>query len=609
MKASLQQMLNTKVLIADGAMGTNLTAFQIDHCYEALNLTHPQTILSIHQAYIEAGVDIIQTNTYNANAIKLAAYGREHEVELINKQAVLIAKQATQNCNVFILGAIGGIRNPGNKAANIIPTSQIIQAFTQQINILLAQNVDGILLETYYDVEELKTVLQIARMLTKLPIIAHITMQEIGLAANGQQLNEILPQLVALGANVVGANCHFGPYYMEQSFKDVKLIAGATLSVYPNASNLGLVEGALTYQNRHDYFGQYAPKFQQLGIGLIGGCCGTTPSHIRSLRKHLISTQLLETKTTTDTSKTTTQIKKNHPLKKLEQLVTQQKTVIVELAPPRTLAINDFLKNAQQLQQAGVDRITISDNSLAQPRMSNILLATILGQRLNIKPIIHLTTRDHNILGLTSQIMGMHALNLFDILAITGDPAKIGDFPGASSVFDVSSCELIKLIKNFNHGLSYTGKNLQESSDFSVAAACNPNYRHLSQTINAIKQKIAAGADYIITQPIFDAQIIKNLARALQQEKITIPIFIGIQPLVSSRNAQFLHNEIPGISIPKGVLARMKRAETTANERLVGLDIAKELIDETLPLFQGIYLVTPFALAHLSAELVRYIKS
>jgi homocysteine S-methyltransferase len=205
--------------------------------------------------------------------------------------------------------------------------------------------------------------------------------------------------------------------------------------------------------------------------------------------------------------------------------------------------------------------------------------------------------------------MGMHALDLFDILAITGDPAKIGDFPGASSVFDVSSCELIKLIKNFNQGISYTGKNLQQRSDFSVAAACNPNYRHLSQTINSIKQKIAAGADYIITQPIFDADIIKKLAFVLKEEAISIPIFIGIQPLVTSRNAEFLHNEIPGISLPKSVRQRMKQAEINGeDQRLVGVAIAKELIDETLPLFKGIYLVTPFSLAYLSVELVRYIK-
>ena len=607
---TLREKLATQVLIGDGAMGTVLNTFGVGHCHEELNLTQPDTIQAVHKAYIEAGVDIIQTNTYSANALKLARYGLEKEVDQLNVAAVELAIAARTDHEVYILGTIGGIHNPGDKLLNLVTHAEILSAFSEQLNSLLLAGVDGILLETYYDMEELKTVLTYARKKTKLPIIANVTMQEQGVVANGQSLNSMLHELAEIGADAVGANCFFGPHYMAKSFEHVSTIPNKTLVVYPNASALGIVEGEMTYQKSCEYFGEYAELFRQQGIGLIGGCCGTTPDHIRAMKHHLLTRELVNKKAEgiSEQDANYTQ-RRSKDSERLSEKVRRTPAVIVELAPPRTLKTASFISAAKKLTEAGVDKITISDNSLAQPRISNLALASVLTNNHGIRPLIHLTTRDHNLIGLSAHLMGLHTLQLFDILAITGDPAKIGDFPGATSVFDVSSAELIQMIQKFNKAQSYTGKNLREASDFCVGAACNPNVMHIEQAARAAKKKQDAGADYLVTQPIFSIEKAKNLKRALSEFKVTIPVFIGIQPIVSRRNAEFLHNEIPGIHLTEEIRTRMLHAEKDGCERAEGLTIAKELIDGIKPYFNGFYLVTPFMLASITAELTTYIKT
>ncbi|KGL46576.1 bifunctional homocysteine S-methyltransferase/methylenetetrahydrofolate reductase [Listeria newyorkensis] len=606
---NLRRDLSEKVLIADGAMGTLLYSYGVDRSFEELNLSHPDDIVAIHRAYIEAGADIIQTNTYSANYIKLSRYGLQDDIKKINQAAVRHAKEAARGTGVYIFGTIGGI-NGANDARIAAPSlEEIKRSFREQLYCLLLEGVDAILLETYYDLDELKTVLKITRETTDLPIVANVSMHEPGLLQSGQTLASALQELADLGADVVGANCRLGPYHMSKALESVPLLENAYLAAYPNASLPQMDEGKVVYQTETDYFEQYGEIFRQEGVRLIGGCCGTTPDHIRALRRGLKSIKPVTSKVV-------------HPILELAELdaaedagvrltdkVKEQYTVLVELDPPRTFDTAEFFEGAQKLDAAGVDAITISDNSLATPRISNMALAAILKQEYDIRPLIHLTTRDHNLIGMHSHIMGFHKLGIQDVLAVTGDPSKVGDFPGASSVFDLRSVELVQLIKKFNDGISYTGKSLKEKARFQVAAAFNPNVLKLDKAVRLIERKVEYGADYIITQPIYDTEKAVQLKEALVEAGITVPVFVGVMPLLSSRNAEFLHNEVPGIRLTDEVRERMREADKSGTGREEGMAIAKEILDAICEHFNGVYIITPFLRYDLSIELTKYVQS
>lgn len=605
MGESLREALAKRVLVADGAMGTLLYQFGTQRSVEELNLSHPASIQKIHEEYIQAGADMIQTNTYAANYLKLERYGLQDKVLQINKAAVENAKGARKNHPVFILGTIGGIYSPGERKLNEFSIEEIKRSFKEQLYALLLAGVDGILLETYYDLNELCEMLKVAKEATDLPIIANITMQEIGVLSSGVTLECAFERLQTLGADVVGANCLLGPSHMVQVFERVPLKQGRYLACYPNASLPAIENGAIIYEKSTAHFSLCSEQLRQEGVSIIGGCCGTTPAHIKAICQGLKTRDVVKQKEAVLPDSKPISSPKKEKGKRICDKVKETCTILVELDPPRTLDTTRFFEGIEALEKVQVDKITISDNSLARPRISNLALAAILKQRYQISPLIHLTTRDHNLIGLTAEIMGLHELGIFDVLAVTGDPARVGDFPGATSVRDISSLGLIKMIKQFNQGIAYTGKHLVESSDFKVAAAFNPNVARVERAVQVIKKKQEAGADYIITQPVYDRKILARFAQSLKEEKIDIPIFIGVQPLTSSRNAEFIHHEVPGISLTDEVRERLQNA---ANPKDEGVQIAKELIDEIALYFNGFYLVTPFQEYSLSVELVKYIQ-
>ncbi len=598
----LLETLREKMLIGDGAMGSLLYSYGVDRCFEEHNLTHPEQVLHIHEAYIAAGADIIQTNTYGANYIKLARHGLEDQVKKINTAAVQLAKKAA-NENTFILGTIGGIH--GSKTS-IGSTEEIKRSFREQLYCLLLEGVDGLLLETYYDFDELKTVLKIAREATDIPIITNVSMHEAGVLQNGVSLPEALAELEALGADVVGVNCHLGPHHMLKSLASVPILEKALLAVYPNASFPGYHDGKLFYENEPDYFEKYAEKFREVGVHLIGGCCGTTPEHITALKKGLQNRSPVKDKKVipidTAIKPTVTTLDKPN----LVEIVEKRHSVIVELDSPKHLDTTKYFEGAKALQDAGIDAITLADNSLASPRICNASMGSLIKQKYNATPLVHITCRDRNLIGLQSHLMGLHTLGITELLAITGDPTKIGDFPGATSVFDVTSFQLLELIQKFNEGISWSGKSLQEKTNFTVAAAFNPNVRYLDRAMNRLRKKIESGADYFITQPIYNKEQIIDVYEATKD--LGVPIYIGIMPLTSSQNAEFLHNEVPGIKLTDEVRKRMayasKSRELSTQE---GLKIAEELIDIALELFHGIYLVTPFTRYDMTVHLTNYI--
>ncbi|MFC4182160.1 bifunctional homocysteine S-methyltransferase/methylenetetrahydrofolate reductase [Saccharococcus thermophilus] len=599
----LLQDLKERILIADGAMGTLLYSHGVDRCFEELNLSKPEDILHIHEAYIAAGAEVIQTNTYGANYVKLARYGLEDEVPAINRAAARLAKQAAGN-KAYVLGTIGGLRSINKSAVSI---EEVKRTFREQLFVLLNEDVDGLLLETYYDLEELETVLAIARKETDKPIIAHVSLHEVGVLQDGTPLAEALARLEQLGADVVGLNCRLGPYHMIRSLEEVPLPNRAFLSAYPNASLPDYRDGRLVYETNTDYFKETALAFREQGVRLIGGCCGTTPKHIEAMAGALTDRTPVQTKTV-KRRHISISLQSNEPnaVPPLQDIVRKRRSVIVELDPPKKLGIAKFLEGAKALKEANIDALTLADNSLATPRISNMALGSIVKEHLGIRPLIHITCRDRNLIGLQSHLMGLHTLGITDVLAITGDPSKIGDFPGATSVYDLSSFDLIRLIRQFNEGLSYSGKPLGQKTNFSIAAAFNPNVRHLDKAVERLEKKIQCGAHYFITQPLYSERQIEEVYEATKH--LETPIYIGIMPLVSARNADFLHHEVPGITLSEEIRLRMAAcANDPVQSAREGIAIAKSLIDAAFDLFNGIYLITPFLRYEMTAELVRYI--
>lgn len=600
---SLLKDLNNKILIGDGAMGTLLYAEGVDHCYEELNLSAPDKIQAVHKQYVEAGANVIQTNTYAANRLKLLKYGLENRVKDINQQAVQLAKSAVKN-EAYVVGTIGGMRGflKGHYQLEEIKTS-----FQEQINDILSEAVDGLLFETFYDLEELQEIIKWVRTETDIPIIAQVSLGEIGVLPNGTPVKDALASLVDLGADVVGMNCRMGPSHMIRSFEEVPIFEKAILSAYPNASLPDYRDGRFFYQSNPTYFGESALQFREQGIRLLGGCCGTTPEHIEAMADALKGLPPIKDKDV-KIAKQSKEIVVKSVIEgqTLAEKVKKEHSVIVELDPPKQLSIEKFMEGAKRLHLAGVDAVTMADNSLASPRVDNMALAALMKERVGARPLVHVTCRDRNLIGLQSHLMGLATLGINEVLAITGDPTKVGDFPGATSVYDLSSFELIRLIKQLNEGISFSGKSLGQKANFSIGAAFNPNVRHLDKAVQRMEKKIDAGADYFMSQPIYSEKQLEEVYEATKHLKK--PLYVGIMPLISSRNAEFLHNEVPGIKLTDEIRARMAECgndkEKAARE---GIAIAKSLLDTALQYFQGIYLITPFLRYEMTVELTNYI--
>lgn len=611
----LRTALSQKVLIADGAMGTLLySQYGVSHDFESLNLTNGGDILKIHQAYIAAGADVIQTNTYAANRIKLSRYDLQDKLQTINEAAASLAYTAkiASDQPIYVLGTIGGIAGSTDISDDDEPlTPENIDASTlEQARILVNTGIiDGLLLETYYDLDELKRAVKAIQQITDLPIIANVTMYEPGVLRDGTSLSAALQDLADLGVAAAGTNCHLGPYQMNIALEKTQLPDNLPFAIYPNAGLPNLEGGHMIYDGSPTYFRSYGETFRRKGAHLIGGCCGTTPAHISSLFKGLQSRVPVLPKHNSEVqSAQRLEHQRNafgHPF--LEAVKTQ-KVALVELDPPKNLKTAKFFESAQALTDAGVGGITISDGSLATTRVSNVALAAKLKLEYGITPLVHLTTRDHNLIGLQAEIMGLSTLGIDDVLVVTGDPAKLGDLPGASSVYDLHSVELIEYFQKYNRGISPTGRQLGHHCSFAVGAAYNPNGSSLKMAAKVIQRKVTAGADFIITQPIFDPDIAVALAQIVKDNHITIPIFIGILPLLSYRNARFLHHEVPGIRLSENTLDRMAAAEKTGNEREEGLKIAEELADTVCQYFNGVHITTPMQHAEISGALAGYVQ-
>ncbi|MCM3784228.1 bifunctional homocysteine S-methyltransferase/methylenetetrahydrofolate reductase [Neobacillus mesonae] len=610
--ADLREVLKNEVIIGDGAMGTQLYQMgaPVGVSYEELNLISPEMVSDVHRRYIEAGARLVETNTFSANYENLSKYGLEDQVEAINRAGVRVAREAMGNKG-FVVGAVGAIR--AGKRANI-SSAKLNLYFDQQISALVEEGIDGVLLETFYDAEELVLALRQVKKITQLPVICQFAIDDIGRTLDGYTMPEAFSILHSEGADVIGFNCRTGPNSIMRAMETVQNL-GIPMSVFPNAGLADYVDGEYRYGASAEYFGQSAIRFADLNARLIGGCCGTTPEHIKAMVSALSSysptplplvdeARLEIPLTISDSLAVGGDSDKLRTEPTIVDLVKERHTVIVELDPPRDLDIQKFLKGAKSLKKAGVDALTLADNSLAVTRMSNMALGYLVKEQTGLRPLIHIACRDRNLIGTQSHLMGFDALGIDHVLAVTGDPARFGDLPGSSSVYDLTSFEIIRMIKQLNGGIAFSGKPLKQKADFVVGAAFNPNVKYLEKAVQRLEKKISAGADYIMTQPIYDPELIVQLKEATRH--LDIPIFIGVMPLASGRNAEYLHNEVPGIQLSDEVRGRMAGLEGEEG-RAMGTTIAKELLDVAMEHFNGIYIMTPFMFYGMSEELTHYV--
>lgn len=596
--------LQNNVLVADGAIGTIFYSEGLDTCPEAYNLTHPEKVEHIHRSYIEAGADVIQTNTYGANFEKLKAFGLEHKVKEIHKAAVQIAKKAA-NEDTFILGTVGGFR--GVKQDDLSLSS--IQYHTEhQIDTLVDEGVDALLFETYYDLEELKGIVISTKRKHHIPIIAQLTASNTNYLVDGTPINDALKQLVECGADIIGLNCHHGPHHMQRSFSHIELPDKAFLSCYPNASLLDIENSEFKYSDNAQYFGDVAQELINEGVRLIGGCCGTTPEHIRYIKTSVKNLRPVTHKNVIPINKKVNRKKDLNFKQSLTSKVKQGPTVIVELDTPKHLDTDQFFNNIGKLDDADIDAVTLADNSLATVRVSNIAAASIIKQRFNIEPLVHITCRDRNLIGLQSHLLGLSLIGVNEILAITGDPSKVGHLPGATNVYDVNSKGLTEIALRFNQGINTDGDALKKHTNFNIAGAFDPNVRKLDGAVKRLEKKVASGMSYFITQPVYSKEKIKQVYEATKH--LNTPFFIGIMPIASYNNALFLHNEVPGIKMSEDVLNQFKAVKDDKEKtKELSLRLSKELIDTVHEYFNGLYIITPFQKVDYSLELAAYSKS
>ncbi|MCQ6560358.1 bifunctional homocysteine S-methyltransferase/methylenetetrahydrofolate reductase [Paenibacillus mendelii] len=613
MKPDLREALSARILTGDGAMGTYLyqMGFPVGVSYEEFNVLRPQVIEDVHRLYYEAGARVIETNTFSANDESLSKYGLDSEVEAINRAGVRVARAAV-GADAYVVGALGAIR--AGKRKNI-RSAQLMRSFHQQMYALLEEGVDGLLLETFYDLDEMHLALSVARELSNVPVICQFAVEKDAVTQDGFPLADAFERLRQEGADVVGFNCRSGPNGIKRAIDAIGAEVVLPLSVFPNAGLPDYVDGKYMFTATPEYFAQSARDFVDRGARLVGGCCGTTPEHIAAIAAALEgyvaqpivagpSSVPVQEIVTVSPAEPSVQPSGSGDAPSIVETVQQRHTVIVELDPPRDLDIRKFMAGAAALKAVQADAVTMADNSLAVTRMSNLALASLVQQQVGIRPLIHIACRDRNLIGTQSHMMGLDALGIDHVLAVTGDPARFGDLPDSKSVYDLTSFEMIRMIKQLNQGVAFSGKPLKQHAKFVVGAAFNPNVRFLDKAVKRLERKIETGADYIMTQPVYDPELIIQVAEATKH--LHVPVFIGIMPLASGRNAEYLHNEVPGIQLSDEVRKRMAGLEGEAG-RAEGVQIAKELLDTALKHFNGIYLITPFMFYDMTVQLTEYV--
>lgn len=606
--SSFLKALEERIIVGDGAMGTQIygKGVPLGHCYDELNLAKPHLVKIIHREYIDAGADLLLTNTFTANRLRLKKHQIEGRVRDINLSGVRIAREVA-GPDRFVIGSMGPITGVKHEEEEI-SVDEKIDVFTEQAKALGEGGCDAISLETFTDLAELKLALRAVKETTKLPCICQMAFVFKMKTPFGVGPNKAVREMEAAGADLVGANCTT-PHWTSKVLERMGAASKVKLSAYPNAGMPEYRDGRYMYLTTPEYFADVALNMVNSGANLVGGCCGTGPQHVRAVADRLQGSRprprIISFKPDTMVSR-----KSAEPAKPKEKgfldTIRKKKPIVVELDPPRGLKFEKLVKGAKVLHKLGVDAITVGDNPLAVMRMGHLAMAHFL-EREGIPTILHISCRDRNLIGLQSTILEASALGIRSLLPITGDPAKVGDQPQATSVYDLNSFDLIRLIANMNGGKSYSGGSIQKATRFSIGCAFNPNVKDVERQVRRLKKKIDAGAQYALPQPCYDIGKIPAMYESLRAGVGDFPVFFGICPLVSAKNAEFLAHEVPGITIPEEVIERMK-STPEEKQRETGLEISRELIDAAIDHAPGFYIVPPFSSIELSSIMTRHIQ-
>lgn len=604
------KVLESQIILGDGAMGTQIYAkgVPLGRCYDELNISNPHLIRMIHREYVDAGAELIETNTFTANRFRLKRYELERRVRDFNLAGVKIAREFSGK-GLFVAGSVGPLTS--TRKDEQISRDSRYEIFVEQITALVDGGVDILILETFTDLDEVTVALAAARDVCRLPVVCQMAFVEKMKTPLGVEAGHALVELEKAGADVIGANCTV-PFWTTKALEVMGSRTHAKLSAYPNAGLPEYVDGRYMYLTTPEYFAETARTMVNAGANLVGGCCGTAPEHIRTLARELkgarpMPRRLLVRASVASVAKQKEVEEAPPRVARFFETIGQEMPVVVELDPPRGLAYQKVLKGALRLHEAGVDAITVGDNPLAVMRMGHVGMAYLM-EREGVQTILHLSCRDRNLIGLQSVILESHILGITSLLAITGDPAKVGDQPQASSVYDLNSFDLIRLVSKMNQGMNHADNSISGKTSFKIGCAFNPNVRDLDMQVRRLRKKIDAGAHYALSQPFYDVARVHEIYGRIRAIVGDFPVFFGVLPPVSARNAQFLAHEVPGIKIPDAVLQRMREAPE-AKQRDEGLAIARGLIDAAMDVAPGFYMIPPFGSIDLSVELIRYVKS
>lgn len=608
MQDFIQAVADEHVYLFDGAMGTMLYSkgVFINKCYDELNLRNPEIVLEVHRQYVRAGAEILETNTYGANRVKLGGFGIEDELREINVAAVEIARKAAGD-GVYVAGAIGPL---GIRIEPYGPTSldEARQFFREQASALRDGGVDLFVLETFSNLSEIEQAIAAVRDICSIPVIAQVTIGTDGRTVYGDTARTIAQRLDAAGADVIGLNCSVGPDIMLDAIEEISSVTAKKISCQPNAGLPRDVNGRQMYMASPDYMGKYAKRLIHKGVKFLGGCCGTTPEHIKvmadavrplSPRRAFV---VLDGASADDKPKgrdTAPLALRSHWGGKIAR---GEFVTTIEITPPKGPNPDAMVEAVKSIKAAGVDAVNVPDGPRAQNRMGAIAVAILLQQRVGIETVLHYCCRDRNLLGMHSDLLGCAALGVHNLLLITGDPPKMGPYPDATAVFDIDSIGLTNMVALMNRGLDLGGNPFGDPTSFTIGVGVNPGHLDLDYELRRLDWKLRAGAEYAITQPVFDVKQLESfLART---QAMRLPVVAGIWPLLSYRNAQFMNNEVPGVSVPDEVMERMRVASEKSKEHGLreGVTIARETLARVRDQVAGVQVSAPLGRVDLALQ-------
>jgi len=612
----LIELLEAGVVLGDGAMGTMLyeAGRSFDECLDAVNLSQPDIVARIHQEYLSAGAMVIETNTFGANRYRLETFGLADKVNEINARGVRIAREAREIAGSSALVA-GSVGPTGRTLApyGTLTREEAEDAFREQIACLLERGVDLLSIETMGSIEEMDAAISAARAVSDLPIIAMMTFAEDGRTPTGERPSEVVKRLAELKVEVIGANCSVGPQRLLQSIRAMNEAAEKLeghrpfIAAMPNAGWPQKVGSRLIYQSSPEYFADFAANAIEAGARFVAGCCGTTPAHTAAMRAQIAITPEIApapdvTFPASESRPAITRVDVSNAPTRLKTLLGKKFLRCVEIDPPKGLNPQKAIDGARMLKEAGVDAINVADSPMARVRMSAMTLCYMIEHEVGVDTILHYTTRDRSLMGLQSDLLGAHAVGVRNILALTGDPPSLGEFLNSTAVYDVDSVGLIRIINQMNAGSDSSGASIGQPAGFTVACAVDPTKPDLEDEARRLHAKIEAGADFVMTQPIFDVQVWKNFLRIYGEEKLPVPVMVGILPLQSTKHAEFLHNEVPGINLTDDARDRMRKAGSEGRQE--GIRMAQDLLLDLRPYAEGVYMMPSFGRYEVAAEVI-----